>query len=61
MVPHNFHCNQNGCVKYDHKLMYKKYTTPLPYYGMWGSRKTFLDGSAKKVIQSLILPQDGAK
>ena len=26
--------------KYDHRVMYKKYTTPLPSYGMWSSRKT---------------------
>ena len=28
--------------------MYKKYTKPLPSYGMWGSRKTSWDGPAKK-------------
>ena len=28
--------------------MYKKYTTSLPFYGMWGSRKTSWDGPAKK-------------
>ena len=22
---------KNGWLKYDHRLMYKKYTTPLPY------------------------------
>ena len=28
--------------------MYKKYTTSLPFYGMWGSRKTSWDGPANK-------------
>ena len=40
IVPQNCHYNQNGWPKYDHRVMYKKYTTPLPSYGMWGSRKT---------------------
>ena len=40
IVPHNCHYNQNGRLKYDHRVMYKKFTTPLPSYGMWGSRKT---------------------
>ena len=31
IVPHNCHYNQNGWLKYDHRVMYKKYTTPLPY------------------------------
>ena len=42
--------------------MYKKYTTPLPFYGMWGSRKTSWDGSAnnnnksKSTLSSQELP-----
>ena len=40
IVPHNCYYNQNGWLKYNHRVMYKKYTTPLPSYGMWGSRKT---------------------
>ena len=27
---------------------YNKYTTSLPFYGMWGSRKTSWDGPANK-------------
>ena len=40
IVPHNCHYNQNGWLKYDHRVMYKINTTPLPSYGTWGSRKT---------------------
>ena len=41
IVSHNYHWyNQNRWPQYDHRVMYKKYTTPLPSYGMWGSRKT---------------------
>ena len=41
----HYNCQKfyNGWLKYDHRLMYKKYTTrvyPLPSHGMWGSRKT---------------------
>ena len=43
IVPHNCHLLKNGCLKYDHRVMYKKYTTSLPFYGMWGSRKTHLE------------------
>ena len=50
---------QNGWLKYDHRVMYKKYTTSLPFYGMWGSRKTSWDGPANKklalVLQILFL------
>ena len=35
IVPHNCHYNQNGWLKYDHRVMYKKHTNPLPSYGMW--------------------------
>ena len=38
----------NGQLKYNHKFMYKKYTTPCPIYGMWGSRKTSCDGLSNK-------------
>ena len=48
IVPHNCALNQNGWLKYDHWLMYKKYTGPLPYYGMRGNRKTSWDGPANK-------------
>ena len=42
--------------KYDHRLMYKKYTTPPALYGIWGSRKTSRDGPAnKKSILSKML------
>ena len=35
--------------------MYKKYTTPLPSYGMWEGRKTSWDGPAnKKILQAII-------
>ena len=34
IVPHNCHYNQNVWLKYDHRVMYKKYTTPLPSSGM---------------------------
>ena len=30
IVPHNCHYNHNGWLKYDHRLMYKKYTNPCP-------------------------------
>ena len=31
IVPHNCHYNQNGWrLKYDHRVMCKKYTTPSP-------------------------------
>ena len=33
--------------------MYKKYTTPLPSYGMWGSRKTSWAGPANNNIKKL--------
>ena len=33
IVPHNCHYNQNGWLKYDHRVMYKKYTTPCPHMG----------------------------
>ena len=34
--------------KYDRRAKNKKYTTPCPNHGMWGSRKTSSDGSANK-------------
>ena len=40
IVPHNCHYNQNGWLKYDQRVIYKKYTILWPSYGMWGSRKT---------------------
>ena len=33
IVHHNCHYNQNGWLKYDHRVMYKKYTTPCPHMG----------------------------
>ena len=30
IVPHNFHLLKNGWLKCDHRVMYKKYTTPCP-------------------------------
>ena len=39
---------KNSWLKYDHWVMYKKYTTPLPSYEMWGSKKTSWDGPANK-------------
>ena len=36
--------------------MYKKYTTPLPSNGMWGSRKTPWDGPANKKKFSILKP-----
>ena len=32
--------------KYDRRAKNKKYTTPCPIHGMWGSRKTSWDGQA---------------
>ena len=34
IVPHNRHWLKNGWLKYDHRIMYKKYTAPCPIYGM---------------------------
>ena len=31
IVPQYCHNPINGWLKYDHRLMYKKYATPLPY------------------------------
>ena len=45
---------QNDWLKYDHRVMYKKYTTSLPFYGMWGSRKTPRDGPANKKTFSTV-------
>ena len=41
-----------SCVscKYDHRVMYKKYTTPYPIHGIWDGRKTSWDGEANKKI-----------
>ena len=33
IIPLNCHYNQNGWLKYDHRVMYKKYTTPCPHMG----------------------------
>ena len=48
IVPHNCLYNQNGWLKYNHRVMYKKHTTPLPSYEMWGSKKTSWDGPTNK-------------
>ena len=48
IVPHDCHKIKNGWLKYDHRLMYKKYANPLPYCDMWGSSKTYWDGPANK-------------
>ena len=38
--------------------MYKKYTTPLPYCGMRGSRNTSWDGTAnKKTLKPMLISQ----
>ena len=59
IIPHNCHYNQNGWLKYDHRLTYKKYTTALPFYGMWGSRKTsWYDQANKKRIFILMYAAD---
>ena len=34
------HSFKNGWLKYDHRVMYKKYTIPCPIYWMMVSRKT---------------------
>ena len=41
-------------------VMYKKYTTPLPYCWKWGSRKTYRDGPANKTHGKNVLPVYGA-
>ena len=46
---------KNGWLKYDHRLMYKKYTTPLANCGMWGSLKTSLDGPVNKNNREYII------
>ena len=42
---------KNGWLKYDHIVMYKKYTTSLPLYGMWSNRNT---SSARTLIISAV-------
>ena len=48
IIPHNCHCIKNGCITYDHRVMYKKYTASLPSLWDVGQQKDVLNGSANK-------------
>ena len=47
IVPHYHHYIKNGWLKYDHRVMYKKYTTPV-LFGMWGNRKASTNKKCKE-------------